>query len=124
MPNYHGTHNTSNEYEQKHNQSLLSLNFNNAITYILSPPYPSTIYIPQNNNHNKQLVDDDQNRQSLPIPYTKIILPKINENVCIHPKHKNKFQFLKDQNNIWSSSAQILPTLSRHPSQHSFITFI
>ena len=112
-PNHHGINNHSNESEQHYNQFLLSQNFTNAITHISSPPYPSTIYIIQNNNHNKQIIEDDQNfttlnlnynSQSLPIPYSKKIIPKITERICKHPKHKNKFQLVKHQNNTWSSS--------------------
>ena len=103
-PNYHGIKNNFNESEQKYNQSLLSQNSNNTIIHIPSPPYPSTICITQNNNRNKQTVEDYQNftilnlnhnSQSLPIPYSKNIIPKNNERIYMYPKHKDKIHFLK-----------------------------
>ena len=60
-PNYHGINNNSNESEQKQNQSLLSQKSTTTITHIPSPPYQSTLYITQNNNHNHLTVEDDQN---------------------------------------------------------------
>ena len=62
------------------------------------PPihYPSTIYITQYNNHNKQSVDDNKNSH---------ILSNIKDRVYMHPKHISQLQSLTHQNNIWSSSA-------------------
>ena len=64
-PNLHGINNNFNESEQNYKESLISQNSTNTITDIPSPPYPSTIYITQNNNHNEQIIKDDQNFTTL-----------------------------------------------------------
>ena len=62
------------------------------------PPihYPSTIYITQYKNHNKQFVDDNKNSH---------ILSNIKDRVYMHPKHISQLQSLTHQNNIWYLSA-------------------
>ena len=71
--NHHGINNNSNESELKHNESLLSQNPINTITHFPSPPCLSTIYITQNNNHNKQIVEDDQNFNILNLNHNHIV---------------------------------------------------
>ena len=64
----------------------------------------------------------NHNSQSLPIHYSKNIITKINKRSYMHPKHRNKLQFLKHQNNIWSSSviSKYCPLYSGIPaSAHS-----